>query len=909
MAAELYTHFDVLDRLSSPEACQNAPKSLHVAKPLPSRLVLSITANTPTEPVRDWLAELFGPRYDRTNDRLILESLTGSSRSLPVAIVEMEEDVEIGETTLRLRPTLAKRKVVVYNAKYAHPLAADLGECPPVLTFHSFKGGMGRTTLALALSDGLVKRGRKVLFVDADFEAPGISTLLKHVMPSPGVSFADALALAHATPDPEAEEAIALVAERLSDQVIDGLTVLPCTRDLNLPDTLPETLTYSSSRSAFFVGELLAKIGKKLGVDLILVDLRAGLSELVASLFLDPRLQHVLVTTLNGQAIDGTIMLLERMKDIAAKWTDATGERLATSLSVIVNQVPTVLDGHVSSALEVLDDELRKFAEIIPESSRLPEIADSSNPFFDRPVAPILLPSIERINLLPRDLTTVRKLLSESAAQKVMLDNFLDLLPVAPPAPVEAASRVERCRRLEEYTESAIFAESAAQFDIFPTRSLIKLAERHLSSVPTAVVLGDKGAGKTYTFMSLALSKTWEEFVRRLSPAGARQSDARILPVTTPQDLGEQGRELERSITNTVANLISGNAGLSDQMIVDTVDSQKARPGAEGVSAWRNFWLDLIAWRCGLRIGETGAFNDLPALLASKDERIIAIFDGIETIFKQVKNSEVERVAVEALLRNVPDWLAQLPSRRVGAIVFIREDVARLSLVNNFKQFEDRYGAYALKWNWAEALALAFWIAQKSGAISSDRSPTSLVEVDEEERGKVLEPLWGWKLGPTESREARSQEWVMSSLSDFNRRIKARDLVRFLNEAAKRSRPGDNFYDERLLSPRSMRDAIDPCSTSRVFETGEENDELQKIFTQITNLSHYEQELPWRLDQAVQRISAEAIRALEENGVFFRDGDEYYVPEVYRNGLKLYYTGGARRRVVTLMRRAPNQTT
>ena len=57
-----------------------------------------------------------------------------------------------------------------------------------------------------------------------------------------------------------------------------------------------------------------------------------------------------------------------------------------------------------------------------------------------------------------------------------------------------------------------------------------------------------------------------------------------------------------------------------------------------------------------------------------------------------------------------------------------------------------------------------------------------------------------------------------------------------------------------------------------------------------------------------ERIDSASVRTLEEAGVFFRDGDDYYVPELYRNGLKLHYTGGARRKVVTLMRRTPNQT-
>lgn len=387
MTVELYTHFDVLNRLRTTLAYQSVPQSVRFAKPSASRLVLSVTDNISHDAISDWLSELFGPRYDKKNNYLILEKqLDRPGRFLPVVIRVIDDEEAEDKTALRLRPTLEKPMFISYNYRYAVPLVSDLSDCPPVMTFHSFKGGMGRTTLALAFADGLVKSGRKVLFVDADFEAPGISTMLKHVMPSPRVSFADALALANSAVDPEADEAIALVAERLADQVIDGLTVLPCTRDLDLPDVLPEALTYSSKRSAFFVGELLAKIGKKLGVDLIVVDLRAGLSELIASLFLDPRLQHVLVTTLNGQAIDGTIILLDRMKDIARKWIDATGDRLDNNLSVIVNQIPSTSNSYSEMALKLLDEELKSFSSVIPNTYQESENEINLNPFFEQQI-------------------------------------------------------------------------------------------------------------------------------------------------------------------------------------------------------------------------------------------------------------------------------------------------------------------------------------------------------------------------------------------------------------------------------------------------------------------------------------------------------------------------------------------
>lgn len=51
------------------------------------------------------------------------------------------------------------------------------GATPPIITFHSFKGGVGRTTLVAAYALHLAKRGKKVALVDLDLEAPGLGAL------------------------------------------------------------------------------------------------------------------------------------------------------------------------------------------------------------------------------------------------------------------------------------------------------------------------------------------------------------------------------------------------------------------------------------------------------------------------------------------------------------------------------------------------------------------------------------------------------------------------------------------------------------------------------------------------------------------------------------------------------------
>jgi cellulose biosynthesis protein BcsQ len=82
-----------------------------------------------------------------------------------------------------------------------------------IVTFYSFKGGVGRTMSLVNVAVALASAGRRVLLVDFDLEAPGIPTfeLFSSVTDTPGVVdyISDYLSTSHApdvrnyiTPDP-----------------------------------------------------------------------------------------------------------------------------------------------------------------------------------------------------------------------------------------------------------------------------------------------------------------------------------------------------------------------------------------------------------------------------------------------------------------------------------------------------------------------------------------------------------------------------------------------------------------------------------------------------------------------------------------------------------------------------------
>ena len=62
---------------------------------------------------------------------------------------------------------------------------------------------------------------------------------------------------------------------------------------------------------------------------------------------------------------------------------------------------------------------------------------------------------------------------------------------------------------------------------------------------------------------------------------------------------------------------------------------------------------------------------------------------------------------------------------------------------------------------------------------------------------KELKSFWGLKLGKDNSKEANTINWVYGALSDFNGYLQARDVVRFLEQAAKASGNHISFQVER----------------------------------------------------------------------------------------------------------------
>ncbi len=835
--------------------------------------------------VAPWLHDCFEPRYRAENGvsgaagTIILEEIPGAPRPFPVWIEETDEP----EIPPRPAPTLARSTYVLRETE-SDPPAPLPAELPPVFAFHSFKGGVGRTIHAVAFALLLAQKRKRVLLVDGDLEAPGITGLVRSRIPDPAIALADVLALVHGDESADAREAIRLAAAQLRAQILDDICVLPAIRNDSQAAALeirPEHLSRGAS-DPYVLTRVLAELGGAVHADAVIVDLRAGLCELSAGLLLDPRVQRVLVTTLAGQSLSGTRVVLKLLASAAPSLRD--GDPIPR---VLLTQVTD--EQRASEAFATAQDELNAaVAEVIQGAVSSDNNAISTS--FD-----------QRLLALPEEWQTAR-LRIEQFDVGASLAVLVDALPVRSSVePQPSMSLRERRTRLRDRAKALIYAEAGGGEGFLPTTSLRNLAAEHQNRVPVVVMVGAKGAGKTYTFLQLARLKTWDAFVQQATDAGASHagglSQTPVFPLLLPQSLNDGTEHLLRDIRAAVAGTVlhttpqapsEARARIRKWLNEDLDQTQ-----------WRQCWLNLFAWSLGFRVGDDEAAAHLFRFLRETGQQLILLMDGLEDLLQDIADDARQQQALRALLQEVPERLRQEPGRPLGMVLFVRRDLILSAVRQNSGQFLQRYDPYELRWNREEALRLVLWIAEH---VDGPRvSPAELAGLNEEALAERLIPLWGRKLGGENSREARAADWVLSALSDLRGQIQARDLVRLLHLAAGHS-VQDRGWGDRVLTPQAIRNALPECSKEKISEVRQEHAALGEVLQRLERAPKAQRTAPFAPEDL--KLSHQDLELLTLNGVVLRDGDRYYLAEIYRPGLDFALPGRGRARVMWLARRA-----
>ncbi len=792
------------------------------------------------------------------------------------------------------------------------PTPFDKG--PNIFAFYSFKGGVGRTLhlaahcLALLEKAAEVKKKIKILLIDADLEAPGLTYWERSESKTSDVSFIDFLEVYHYSPI-----SIDVSLRKFADEIQKtarqerGSTVyfLPaCGDDNQLLDTpvLPEHLS-RGVHGCWTCTEAIYQLGKTLDIDYIFIDLRAGLSEISSPILFDPRVQRILITPASEQSISGMSLVLDQISRIALSDSDVVDEKyfdpsiIISLLTEEVKKLPIFYDFQ--------ERLLNSYQQIdrVPLESRNLDIQTSD---FAQELMNINSWSEAESKL--RGTSVMRLAQSWASAQ---------LLEPAQPVSSSLSGRLDEVRVLRDTCKAYEFAESGQGTELLITEPIRNLAQSFVNTLPTAISIGAKGAGKTFIYLQIARFKYWENFLGKILGEDYQltKSVINIYPLLEPKHT-EAAAKLVISEARDEVLKTMGRSSLpfNYSECLDRIREGLSNPSLSDVE-WSRFWIKELGNAVSSKLNENGnhTLNSINQSLQERGLKFTFLIDGLEDIFDQVSSNLQHQRALKELL-DIPRQISDIRQANFGMIILVRRDFLRYIFPQNLQQFESKYKLYDLYWDEESFLNLVFWICSQARIIDAKND-----EIDQlgcEEIRERLYDLWGMKLGKDNSKEAYTSNWIFAALTDFKGRIQARDIVRILYHAAEKTvaGPGNVQFDRwsinRVLPPQAIRDALAPCSEGKVNETDQEYPEFKKWREKIRELPTASREVPFDVgDSDKMGIDQTSIQMLEDIGAIYgdlsKDGTmKYYMPEIFRTGLGFTLQGGARPRVLVLQRKA-----
>ncbi|MBO0348408.1 AAA family ATPase [Phormidium pseudopriestleyi FRX01] len=775
-------------------------------------------------------------------------------------------------------------------------LDEEISPRPLVVTFYSFKGGVGRSTALGLVSGILARRNRRVVMVDLDLEAPGISILFKPDMDrsnSEQYGVVDYLHQRFLTPDqdiPSLENCIAGINLRSRGE----LFLVPAGEyDENyihrLADLDRGTLQLFYKREVNPVSQLIEDIKAKINPDIILIDARPGFNDTSAIALFDLADTAILCFSPTDQSFEGLKwvvrgILKQRqyrgkpdLRFLLTPMPSVAPDQLQISIDRVENWIEENWGIPQGTTVSELYDKVYYNPSLITLSSLVNDVPDS--------LITAYLPIAEKIDASLPDIT--QKPIQPSLDRKAILNQLQFQAP--------------RAQDIEASEIPNIFQKT----EDFP----------NFLNQKTWLIRGAKGSGKSLLFRF---------FVEQ--PDEAKQlaeSDVDLRDVCFIPGHGEQ--RLEGPILGSID--------------IRSYEHQV------GENSWQNFWLNyallqlchakpefrslpdfdkelgtlsaeqnpshesIVSWlvqRAKSPQAASKAGDQLRAInrwLQEHHQRVWLLYDELDVGFGHAEaDYNRRRQALNALLAW---WLED--GSALGKIVpkiFLREDIwEQLNFTN--KGHYTTAKTLPLRWDEADLWRLVLrqilksseafrdWLGNQFG-VTVER----LNRIELEQLRKSLYPLWGERMG--KGKKAYTYNWIRTRIEDSQENRFPRSLILLLEEAVKKEKEISTEYSaEVIVRPKALIDAFPYVSEQRVDEVRNEYPELAESLNQLA-----EERSPidatrlgelWKLnnDQLTSRI-----RDMIDAGIFTkrtRPQDPppgvYAVAELYLYGLKMVRKG------------------
>lgn len=779
------------------------------------------------------------------------------------------------------------RGVLAATIIFPSDLDEDLPR-PIVASFYSLRGGVGRSTALAYTAQILASRGRSVLCVDMDLEAPALASLFdKEDEIRAGQGLVSILLALDQGEDPDIIQHII----RLSE--IDELYCLPAgipnadyARRLRLLD--PEGW-YREERNPLHA--LLDGLSEKLPFkpDLILMDARTGITPMSAPLLFDLSDLAIITFFPHPQALTGTHALVQAILRAHSR-REYNGQRLTPEPRFLVSPIPA------SRAPEV-EQRYRLRA--------IEWISDWLAPLEDRRqqgTSPVEPEEITHFVSYQESIATSDRILQGGEATRPyeLIAEWLErFIPTKSEERGPGRLPGVKVKILDGLQFSVGTAEQ--QKDFFNTFVNTEVFSRALG-LDKPLVLGRKGTGKTAIFRRIAEGSDYNSIVV-LSPAPFRGKYQWVLSAEGLQAIEAHFETLQAGwrefwmLYTALASFISLRdkdrlLSLPDAPLRDPLEpfiSQASITERGVVSCLQQMLsvpqIGLLAWDW---------LQQLDALL---DKEFLVLFDGLDTGFGNRSEERERRTrSIEGLFSFVMDREAAL--RFLQFKILLREDIWRKL---RFENKSHLYGR-SVRLVWHSQADYAKTILKQ--ALHNEEFTKLIENTEFQIRGEVdgwpdesVFQVWNILVGERMKggKTTFTRNWVWNRLADGNGDHSPRALFQLFREATlwEREEQQKNPYDRTVIRPRALIASLDQVSEEALSALREEFEELDELEKRLRNLGRSP------VDASEFEDLVEQLELAREVGfVEIYEGTEekvrrYRIPDLYRRALKMTRQGPA----------------
>jgi MinD-like ATPase involved in chromosome partitioning or flagellar assembly len=788
------------------------------------------------------------------------------------------------------------------NAK-SQPIEETPTGKPRVIVFYSYKGGVGRTTAMLHVAYLLAQRGRRIVMVDMDLEAPGLRHAVATLTPDPTQGLVDYLyerqLLAEGmSPTIHVRDIVGRV--QLTPAVKGEIYVVPAGRvDLNYiskVDDLDSRLGNSGPQAWL---EFLQELSEHLTPDLIFIDSRTGFNRWGAISLLLLADEAFIFAYPNQQNMEGLKPLLIALKNFGRP-----------PITFVLSLAPNNPDG-----TRLTEEAWQQVAPLL----NLPK-----DPFDQGDLAEQARPVIVLYD--PVVATTVHLPLRNAEAYRplaIRLDNVAGQVDHIQILTEELGLNLDKQRRQELVKSIKVptpFAEQAFNPRLFQQ---IEVLDRILQP-KICLIRGRKGTGKSYLFRMFQ-TKDMQVI------AGGRMDRVGILPVQGSGTISPDATVFEqisgqivRKRGVTWETFWSAHALLQlwmDQRIRKYLPpSMMSLPefepykkilaeipqGRRQNTSWISVHTQVVLRLAGSKAGQQymELFRRLEERQRSQNRYPSStwlLYDNLE--FSLPGWDTFWTDALEGLFR----FVSALDERSITWLrpkIFLREDLWQYLKFPNKSHFESRQ--VELKWQKIDLLRLAYRLLTQSGAMNEILYKHYQIEdldrADEETLVNALGLVWGLRRALS-GNALRVDEWLYRRMTDAAGATYPREMIHLLTRSRETElnllNSPDTVAADRLLRSEALDAGLIYASERRCEAlSSEEYSTLAPFFAGLKGLpaqgdSHQHLLRLWRqMDRPVGTEFPDFLELLKDIGLLTTSGtssgqSRYEFAPIYIDGFGL----------------------